>query len=38
VLARRTAIRWWPMVERAQTAGIPVTIFDSGISTEKYLS
>jgi ribose transport system substrate-binding protein len=27
-----------PMVERAQTAGIPVTIFDSGISTEKYLS
>jgi ribose transport system substrate-binding protein len=27
-----------PMVERAQTAGIPVTIFDSGISTENYLS
>jgi len=27
-----------PMVERAQAAGIPVTIFDSGISTEKYLS
>jgi ribose transport system substrate-binding protein len=27
-----------PMVERAQNAGIPVTIFDSGISTEKYLS
>src|SRR5262245_58513898 len=27
-----------PMVERAQTAGIPVTIFDSGISSEKYLS
>jgi ribose transport system substrate-binding protein len=27
-----------PMVERAQAAGIPVTIFDSGISTGKYLS
>jgi ribose transport system substrate-binding protein len=27
-----------PMVERAQAAGIPVTIFDSGISTQKYLS
>lgn len=27
-----------PMVERAQTAGIPVTIFDSGISTQNYLS
>src|SRR5262249_56031882 len=27
-----------PMVERAQAAGIPVTIFVSGISTEKYLS
>ena len=27
-----------PMVERAQREGIPVTIFDSGISTEKYLS
>jgi ribose transport system substrate-binding protein len=26
------------MVERAQAAGIPVTIFDSGISTENYLS
>ncbi|MCI0523671.1 MAG: substrate-binding domain-containing protein, partial [Acidobacteria bacterium] len=27
-----------PIVERAQAAGIPVTIFDSGISTENYLS
>ena len=27
-----------PMVERAQREGIPVTIFDSGISTDKYLS
>lgn len=27
-----------PITERAQSAGIPVTIFDSGISTEKYLS
>jgi len=27
-----------PIVERAQAAGIPVTIFDSGISTEKYIS
>ena len=27
-----------PMVERAQAAGIPVTIFDSGISTQNYLS
>src|SRR5262245_40510765 len=27
-----------PMVERAQRDGIPVTIFDSGISTENYLS
>jgi len=27
-----------PIVERAQAAGIPVTIFDSGISTQKYLS
>ncbi len=27
-----------PMVERAQREGVPVTIFDSGISTEKYLS
>ncbi len=27
-----------PMVERAQRQGIPVTIFDSGISTENYLS
>ena len=27
-----------PMVNQAQAAGIPVTIFDSGISTEKYLS
>lgn len=27
-----------PIVERAQREGIPVTIFDSGISTEKYLS
>jgi ribose transport system substrate-binding protein len=27
-----------PMVERAQAAGIPLTIFDSGISTENYLS
>jgi ribose transport system substrate-binding protein len=27
-----------PMVERAQNQNIPVTIFDSGISTEKYLS
>ena len=27
-----------PMVERAQASGIPLTIFDSGISTEKYLS
>jgi ribose transport system substrate-binding protein len=27
-----------PMVERAQKEGIPVTIFDSGISTETYLS
>ncbi len=26
------------MVERAQKEGIPVTIFDSGISTEQYLS
>ncbi|MEO6724141.1 MAG: substrate-binding domain-containing protein [Blastocatellia bacterium] len=27
-----------PITERAQSSGIPVTIFDSGISTEKYLS
>ncbi|MEW6129942.1 MAG: substrate-binding domain-containing protein [Acidobacteriota bacterium] len=27
-----------PVVERAQKEGIPVTIFDSGINTEKYLS
>jgi ribose transport system substrate-binding protein len=27
-----------PIVERAQKEGIPVTIFDSGISTEAYLS
>jgi len=27
-----------PIVERAQREGIPVSIFDSGISTEKYLS
>ncbi|MGE0129766.1 MAG: substrate-binding domain-containing protein [Blastocatellales bacterium] len=27
-----------PIVKRAQEAGIPVTIFDSGISTENYLS
>jgi ribose transport system substrate-binding protein len=27
-----------PMVERAQREGIPVTIFDSGISTQQYLS
>jgi ribose transport system substrate-binding protein len=27
-----------PIVARAQAAGIPVTIFDSGISTETYLS
>ncbi|MCI0388848.1 MAG: substrate-binding domain-containing protein [Acidobacteria bacterium] len=27
-----------PMVERAQRQGIPVTIFDSGISTQNYLS
>ncbi len=27
-----------PIAERAQNAGIPLTIFDSGISTEKYLS
>ncbi len=27
-----------PMVERAQRAGIPVTIFDSGISTQNYVS
>src|SRR5262249_49584158 len=27
-----------PMVERAQREGIPVTIFDSGISTQNYLS
>ncbi len=27
-----------PMVTRAQREGIPVTIFDSGISTEQYLS
>src|SRR4030095_2467571 len=27
-----------PIVERAQREGIPVTIFDSGISTETYLS
>jgi ribose transport system substrate-binding protein len=27
-----------PMVERAQKQGIPVTIFDSGISTQNYLS
>jgi ribose transport system substrate-binding protein len=27
-----------PIAERAQREGIPVTIFDSGISTEKYLS
>jgi len=27
-----------PIVERAQKEGIPVTIFDSGISTETYLS
>src|SRR5262245_66678032 len=26
------------MVERAQATGIPVTIFDSGISTKNYLS
>lgn len=27
-----------PMVQRAQREGIPVTIFDSGIATENYLS
>lgn len=27
-----------PIVERAQTQGIPVTIFDSGISTKNYVS
>ena len=27
-----------PMVQRAQRDGVPVTIFDSGISTENYLS
>ncbi len=27
-----------PMVERAQREGIPLTIFDSGISTQNYLS
>lgn len=27
-----------PIVERSQKEGIPVTIFDSGISTEKYVS
>lgn len=27
-----------PVVERAQREGIPVTIFDSGIGTEKYVS
>jgi ribose transport system substrate-binding protein len=27
-----------PIAERAQRDGIPVTIFDSGISTEKYIS
>src|SRR4029453_7753124 len=27
-----------PIVERAQKEGIPITIFDSGISTEAYLS
>lgn len=27
-----------PVVDRAQRAGIPVTIFDSGISTENYVS
>jgi len=27
-----------PVVERAQAAGIPVSIFDSGIGTEKYTS
>lgn len=27
-----------PIVKRAQEAGVPVTIFDSGISTEQYLS
>jgi ribose transport system substrate-binding protein len=27
-----------PMVDRAQRSGIPVTIFDSGISTQNYLS
>lgn len=27
-----------PITERAQREGIPVTIFDSGISTEKYVS
>jgi ribose transport system substrate-binding protein len=27
-----------PIVKRAQDAGIPVTIFDSGISTDSYLS
>lgn len=27
-----------PMVERAQRQGIPVTIFDSGISTQNYLA
>lgn len=27
-----------PVVERAQKAGIPVTIFDSGIGTENYVS
>ncbi|MBO0799856.1 MAG: substrate-binding domain-containing protein [Blastocatellia bacterium] len=27
-----------PMVQRAQREGIPVTIFDSGISTDNYLS
>ncbi len=27
-----------PVVERAQNSGIPVTIFDSGIGTERYVS
>jgi ribose transport system substrate-binding protein len=38
VLAPSHGVSLAPYVERAQAAGIPVTIFDSGISTEKYLS
>jgi ribose transport system substrate-binding protein len=38
VLAPSHGVSLAPIVERAQAAGIPVTIFDSGISTEKYLS